>query len=80
MGTGRFEDTIKTDLGDDKLQTMTIGRAGENLVKFASPITFTSRAAGRTGTGAVMGSKNLKAIVVRGRGKVAVKNPTLSRS
>ena len=48
MGTGRFEDTIKTDLGDDKLQTMTIGRAGENLVKFASPITFTSRAAGRS--------------------------------
>ena len=75
MGTGRFEDTIKTDLGDDKLQTMTIGRAGENLVKFASPITFTSRAAGRTGTGAVMGSKNLKAIVVRGRGKVAVRDP-----
>ena len=54
---------------------MTIGRAGENLVKFACPITFTSRAPGRTGTGAVMGSKNLKSIVVRGTGKVAVKDP-----
>ena len=75
MGTGQFEDTIMADLGDNKLQTMTIGRAGENMVKFACPITFTSRAPGRTGTGAVMGSKNLKSIVVRGTGKVAVKDP-----
>src|SRR5829696_3743084 len=70
-----FEDAITAELGDTKLQTMTIGRAGENMVKFACPITFTSRAPGRTGTGAVMGSKNLKSIVVRGTGKVAVKDP-----
>src|SRR5262245_27358432 len=74
MGTGQFEDAIQRDLGDKKLQTMTIGRAGENMVKFACPITFTSRAPGRTGTGAVMGSKNLKSIIVRGTGKVAVKD------
>ena len=43
-------------------------------MKFACPITFTSRAPGRTGAGAVMGSKNLKSIVVRGTGKVAVKD------
>ena len=43
-------------------------------MKFACPITFTSRALGRTGAGAVMGSKNLKSIVVRGTGKVAVKD------
>ncbi len=72
MQTGQFEDAIQAELGDSKLQTMTIGRAGENLVKFACPITFTSRAPGRTGTGAVMGSKNLKSIVIRGTGKVAV--------
>ena len=44
------------------------------LVKFICPITFTSRAPRRTGAGAVMGSKNLKSIVVRGTGKVAVKD------
>jgi aldehyde:ferredoxin oxidoreductase len=74
LHTGEFEDTIQADLGDKKLQTMTIGKAGENMVKFACPVTFTSRAPGRTGTGAVMGSKNLKSIVVRGTGKVAVKD------
>ncbi len=75
MQTGEFEDRIMADLGDSKLQTMTIGRAGENLVKYACPVTFTSRAPGRTGTGAVMGSKNLKSIVVRGTGKVAIHDP-----
>lgn len=75
MQTGQFEDAIQAELGDSKLQTMTIGRAGENMVKFACPITFTSRAPGRTGTGAVMGSKNLKSIVIRGTGKVAVNDP-----
>ena len=43
---------------------MTIGRAGENLVKYACPINIHLARAGRTGTGAVMGSKKLKAIVV----------------
>lgn len=75
MQTGEFEDAIAADLGDAKLQTMTIGKAGENMVKFACPVTFTSRAPGRTGTGAVMGSKNLKSIVVRGTGKVAINEP-----
>ena len=75
MGTGDLEDALKADLGDGKLQTMAIGPAGEQLVRFASIVTYTSRAAGRTGTGAVMGSKNLKAVVVRGTGKVAVHDP-----
>jgi aldehyde:ferredoxin oxidoreductase len=75
MGTGELEDALKADLGDDKIQTMAIGPAGENRVRYASIITYTSRAAGRTGSGAVMGSKNLKAVVVRGTGKVAVKEP-----
>ena len=75
MQTGEFEDTLFEDLGDKRLQTMTIGRAGEHLVKYACPVTYTSRAPGRTGTGAVMGSKKLKSIVVRGTGKVTPHDP-----
>jgi aldehyde:ferredoxin oxidoreductase len=72
MGTGEMEDTLFADLGDSKYQTMAIGAAGENLVHHACIVTYTSRAAGRTGMGAVMGSKNLKCIAVRGTGKVKV--------
>lgn len=49
-------------------EVMSIGRAGEKLVKYAAIITNYANAAGRTGLGAVMGSKHLKAIVVRGTG------------
>jgi aldehyde:ferredoxin oxidoreductase len=49
-----------------------IGPAGENLVKFASIMNDKGRAAGRSGAGAVMASKNLKAVAVRGRGKIPV--------
>jgi aldehyde:ferredoxin oxidoreductase len=49
-----------------RTEVLSIGPAGENLVRFASPITRFRRAAGRGGTGAVMGSKKLKAVVVRG--------------
>src|SRR6056297_1911202 len=51
--------------GNDKAKVSCIGHAGENLVKFASIMNDKHRAAGRTGVGAVMGSKNLKAIVVK---------------
>lgn len=49
-----------------KAEVVSIGPGGENLVKFASPITRFRRAAGRGGSGAVMGSKNLKAVLVDG--------------
>ncbi len=52
-----------------------IGIGGENRVRFASIMFGLHRAAGRTGMGAVMGSKKLKAIVVRGHGEVKVKYP-----
>jgi aldehyde:ferredoxin oxidoreductase len=52
-----------------------IGPAGENQVRFASVMNDIDRAAGRTGNGAVMGSKKLKAIVVRGAGHVPVADP-----
>ncbi len=72
MGTGDFEDAIQADTGDKKVQTMTIGPAGENLVRYAAIVNTASRAAGRTGMGAVMGSKRLKSIVARGTMDVAV--------
>jgi aldehyde:ferredoxin oxidoreductase len=52
-----------------------IGPAGERLVRFAAIMNDKHRAAGRSGVGAVMGSKNLKAVVVRGTGKVPIHDP-----
>ncbi len=63
---------IRAELGDGAVRVGCIGRAGENLVRFASVMNDRGRAAGRTGMGAVMGAKNLKAIAVRGRGSVPV--------
>jgi aldehyde:ferredoxin oxidoreductase len=57
---------IKGELGDDDVKIAVIGPAGENLVRFASVNCDWSRNAGRAGMGAVMGSKNLKAVAVRG--------------
>lgn len=63
---------------DPKAKVAAIGQAGENLVRFAAVMVEGrhARAAGRTGMGAVMGSKQLKAIVVRGTRGVPVYNPT----
>ena len=57
---------LKEELGDTSFKILAIGPAGENLVRFASVMTEEFNAVGRTGMGAVMGSKKLKAIVVRG--------------
>ena len=64
--TGETDDLIKAELGDPDIQTLRIGPAGENLVRAACIIVSEGRAAGRCGVGAVMGSKNLKAVAVRG--------------
>ena len=63
------------DIGDMDVKTLIIGPAGENLVRFACPIANVYRAPGRCGTGAVMGSKNLKAIAVRGSQSVKIARP-----
>jgi aldehyde:ferredoxin oxidoreductase len=68
-GTGDTEDKIQEELGDKKIRIAGIGPAGENMVKVAAIINFKSRACGRTGMGAVMGSKNLKCVAVRGAQK-----------
>jgi aldehyde:ferredoxin oxidoreductase len=64
--TADVDDAIRAELGDPKAQVAQIGPAGEKLVRLAAVISMANRANGRTGMGAVMGSKNLKAIVVRG--------------
>jgi aldehyde:ferredoxin oxidoreductase len=66
---------IQQELGDSEIKVVCIGPGGENLVKFACLISETGDAAGRTGMGAVMGSKNLKAVAVRGFGSVRVARP-----
>jgi aldehyde:ferredoxin oxidoreductase len=58
-----------------KARVACIGPGGERLVKFASIMNERDRTAGRSGVGAVMGSKNLKAIVVRGKGEVPLSDP-----
>lgn len=71
MTTGETENAIKEELGDKTVKVISIGQAGEKRVRFAS-IIHESRAAARGGIGAVMGSKNLKAVAVRGTGDVGV--------
>ena len=72
-GTMTFDcqQMVKDDLKDQNTRVMCIGPAGERLSKLACIINE-RRAAGRKGLGAVMGSKNLKAIAVRGTGTVAI--------
>ncbi len=66
------EDAIREELGDYYIRVAAIGLAGEKLSRIACIINDKTRAAGRTGLGAVMGSKNLKAIAVRGTRDITV--------
>lgn len=68
---------IRKEVGDSTLHTASIGPAGENLVRGACIIQDRGRAFGRCGNGAVMGSKNLKAVVAKGSGGIKVANPKL---
>jgi len=65
---------IREELEDNDISIMCIGIAGENLVNIAT-VMFEGRAAGRCGGGAVMGSKNLVAVAVKGSGKIEAENP-----
>jgi len=66
MRTDEFDIKFHESLGDNRFQSCYIGPAGENRVPMACVMNTAARAAGRGGTGAVMGSKNLKAIAVKG--------------
>jgi aldehyde:ferredoxin oxidoreductase len=74
METSRTNTWIKDELGDNTIKVGCIGPAGEKLVRFACVDFDIHRQAGRGGAGAVMGSKNLKAIAVRGTQDIEVAN------
>ena len=73
MDTTEIQKSLRTDLGH--VESAVCGVAGENLVRFACVRTGVKNAAGRCGLGAVMGSKNLKAIAARGTDGIEVANP-----
>jgi aldehyde:ferredoxin oxidoreductase len=66
---------IRKDKEDDDIKSIVIGVGGENLVRFANVRTGMKNSAGRTGMGAVMGSKNLKAVAVRGTTSIEYAHP-----
>ena len=66
---------IRKELGDEEVKACVIGPAGEHLVTFANVMTGVKNAAGRTGMGAVMGSKNLKAVAARGTMDINIAHP-----
>ncbi len=72
----KTEEIIKSSLQDPLVRVSSIGKAGENGVLYAAVVNDLHRAAGRSGVGTVMGSKNLKAIAVRGtKGVGNIHNP-----
>ena len=73
MGVHEVTDALEAKHG--KVHVATIGRPGERMMLYAAIMNDKNRAAGRGGMGAVMGSKNLKAVVVRGTGGVKVARP-----
>jgi len=75
MTTWDAERAIREEHGDNEVRVSGIGPAGENLVRSACIMTDRAKAAGGSGVGAVMGSKNLKAIAARGSGSIEVADP-----
>ena len=65
--TGEVDEILKKEIGDPKIQILQYGPGAENGVRFSSVVSMSNRNNGRTGMGLVMASKNLKAIVVRGK-------------
>ena len=66
------QEKIREELGDKGVRTTLIGPAGENLVRYACVVNDTAHFAGRSGIGAVMGSKNLKGLAIKARGALPV--------
>jgi aldehyde:ferredoxin oxidoreductase len=73
--TGEAETILKQELGDNKVEVLQYGPAAEKGVRYASVLSMANRNNGRTGMGLVMASKNLRAIVVRGKEKIKLANP-----
>lgn len=73
--TKTVDQELKLEVGDPKAQVAQIGPAAEKGVRFSSIMNMACRSNGRTGMGLVMASKNLKAVVVRGSGKMTPADP-----
>ncbi len=73
--TGEAQRLIREELGDPRIRVAQCGPAGENRVRYACVLNELKHANGRTGMGAVMGSKNLRAVAVRGTGKLPTADP-----
>jgi aldehyde:ferredoxin oxidoreductase len=70
--TSETENLLRQELGDERIEIAAIGPAGENRVRGSAVLIDTAKAAGGSGVGCVMGDKKLKAVVVRGHGKIDV--------
>ena len=75
LDTVETQKEIRSQLGDERIQVACIGPAGENRVRYSCIRSGMKSSAGRTGLGAVMGSKNLKAVAVRGTRDITLDNP-----
>jgi len=75
MTTTDTQWAIRDELNDQEVKSLVIGPAGENLVAYANVMTGIKNAGGRTGMGAVLGSKNLKAIACRGTMDIKIAHP-----
>lgn len=73
--TAEVDEILKKEIGDEKIEILQVGPAGEKLARLAAVLNMHNRANGRTGMGAVMGSKLLKAVVVSGKGAVGAADP-----
>ncbi|MFX1392598.1 MAG: aldehyde ferredoxin oxidoreductase family protein [Promethearchaeota archaeon] len=70
---------LKKMLNNEKARVATIGLAGENLVKYAGIINDEGRAVGRCGLGALMGSKNLKALAIHGTNRIQIADTNIGK-
>ncbi|MDP2858468.1 MAG: aldehyde ferredoxin oxidoreductase family protein [Bacillota bacterium] len=77
--TGEAQDIIRQELGDTGIRTSQCGIAGERLIRYTAVCNDLKHFAGRSGMGAVMGSKNLRAVAVRGSKPVEVADPEAVR-
>jgi len=77
LDTGDTFDAIRAEVGVPQARVASIGQAGEQMILFANVISDLAHAHGRTGMGAVMGSKNLKAVAVRGTHRMEFAEPDL---
>lgn len=78
--SGEVQDGLEEELDDNRIRVLQTGVAGENLVKYAALVNQLRHYHGRTGLGAVMGSKKLKAIAVRGKERMMPADPGGARS